>query len=300
MIKMKRWRALGALAATVALAGTLGLLGCSSGEAEQAKEPEQPTASEATEQIQLQVFAANSLEKALDEVQALYTEKTGVTFADTQYLSSGELVEKMKGGAPADLLITASKGTMDDAVESALVDGNTRFDMFTNDLVMVTSENSDVPEGLTLGDIATGEYKVCVGDDSVPAGNYACQALSTVGCYNDPDGKTGKDSTGKGGTFDGTPLEGVLLDSSVGNVCKHAESGEVDVAFVYSSDVARFGGVKIVGTVPADTHKAIVYPAAVSAGTEHAEAVQAFLDWATTDEEALRIWQEWAFDLVAE
>ena len=113
-----------------------------------------------------------------------------------------------------------------------------------------------------------GDYTVAVGDDSVPAGNYANQALSTVGCDVDASGKSGSDISGKEGSYDGTPLEGkVNLQSSVGNVCKQAESGAVDVAFVYSSDVYRFGGVKVVGKVPADTHKNIVFTPAPSART---------------------------------
>ena len=62
-------------------------------------------------------------------------------------------------------------------------------------------------------------------------------------------------------------------------------------------ELYRFGGVKIVGTVPAETHKAIVYPAAVCTDSENAEAAQAFLDWAYTNEDALKIWQEWGFEL---
>ena len=62
--------------------------------------------------VELQIFAANSLEKALPEVQELYTEQTGTTFADTQFKASGDLVEQMRAGATVDVLITASKGTM--------------------------------------------------------------------------------------------------------------------------------------------------------------------------------------------
>ncbi len=72
-------------------------------------------ASSKKETVELQVFAANSLEKALPEVQELYTDQTGTTFADTQFKGSGDLVEQMRAGATADVLITASKGTMDDA-----------------------------------------------------------------------------------------------------------------------------------------------------------------------------------------
>lgn len=291
---------------TFALVGMFALAGCSSNATEESPAESSSSAtvsteessSEAAEAVELQIFAANSLSEAMDKVQELYSEThEGVTFADTQYEASGTLNEMLAAGSYADILITASKGTMDTAVEEAYVDEGTRFDMFTNDLVIVAGENSDITE-VTLDDVATGQYTVAVGDDNVPAGNYAKQALSTVGCWVDEEGTTGSESDGKGGTFDGTPLAGLVTEgSSVGNVCSYANSGDVDLAFVYTSDVYRFGGVKIVGTVPSDTHKNIIYPAAVCADSENAEAAAAFLDWCTTDEEALKIWQEWGFEL---
>lgn len=259
---------------------------------------------ESAESVELQIFAANSLTKAMDEVQALYTEENPqVTFADTQYLSSGDLNEKLAGGAYADILISASGSKMDDAVEKGLVSEDTRFDMFQNDLVIVAAEDSDIEE-VTLQDVADGKYTVAIGDASVPAGNYANQALSTVGAFNDPDGKTGAESTGIAADgsngYEGTALDGkVDLQDSVGNVCNQVSSGAVDVAFVYTSDVYRFDGVKIVCTVPADTHKTIKYPCALTADTENAEAASSFIEWATTNEDAIAIWQKWGFELMA-
>lgn len=300
---MKKYlRFMTAAVLTFALVGMFALAGCSSNTAEESSSAESANTEEPAtapaDAVELQLFAANSLSEAMDAVQALYTEShPEVTFADTQYEASGTLNEMLAAGSYADVLITASKGTMDTAVEEGYVDEGTRFDMFTNDLVIVAGENSDISE-VTLDDVASGQYTVAVGDDNVPAGNYAKQALSTVGCWVDEEGTTGKDSDGKGGTFDGTPLAGLVTEgSSVGNVCSYANSGDVDLAFVYTSDVYRFGGVKIVGTVPSDTHKNIIYPAAVCADSENAEAAAAFLDWCTTDEEALKIWQEWGFEL---
>lgn len=285
----KAWGVAAAVAACAALFA-MALSGCSASQ-DGTGDKAATDAPAQQESVQLQIFAANSLSKALDEVQALYTEKNpGVTFADTQYKASGELVEMLKAGSSADIFISASKGKMDDAAEAGLVDESTRFDMFTNDLVMVTGENNtDIPEGLTLEQAVSGDYTICVGDESVPAGNYACQSLASVGAYSD--------ASGKGGEFTGAIADKVVLDTSVGNVCKHAESGDVDIAFVYSSDVYRFGGVKILSTVPADTHKNIVYPAAITADDANAEAAQAFLDWSKSDPEALEIWQKWGFEL---
>lgn len=288
---MQLWKKISmAFATAAALTALVALIGCSGG-SNAADEKADAAAEGASEPVQLQIFAANSLSKALDEVQSLYTQNNpDVTFADTQYKASGELVEMLKAGSSADIFISASKGTMDNAVDGGFIDEGTRFDMFTNDLVMVTGEsNTDIPEGLTLEEAVSGDYTICVGDESVPAGNYACQSLYTVGAYSD--------ESGKGGEFTGAIADKVVLDTSVGNVCKHAESGDVDIAFVYSSDVYRFGGVKVLSTVPADTHKAIVYPAAITAGSENAGASKAFMDWAVSDPAALEIWQKWGFEL---
>lgn len=268
------------------LIATLGLTACGGSNA----------SSSAASNVELQVFAANSLSKAMDEAQELYTQQTGVTFADTQYKASGELNEMLKAGSYADLEITASKGTMDMAVQEGYVDESTRTDMFTNELVIVAKEDSALQD-VTLQQIASGDLTVCVGDDSVPAGNYAAQALSTVGAYQPPAadaGKSGKDISGKDGQYVGiTPI----LQTSVGNVCKQAENGDVDVAIVYSSDVYRFGGVKVVGIIPDDTHKAIVYPGAVCKDSKNAQAANDFMQWCITDPDAQKIFQKWGFDL---
>ena len=301
----KSWK-LGAV--SVALMAALGLFGCSGGDTTEQK-ADKPAAPQAETQapeetkpegeaVELQIFAANSLTKAMAEAEELYTQQNpNVTFGDTQYEASGTLNEMLGGGATADIEITASKGTMDTAVKEGYVDEGTRFDMFTNDLVIVAGTDSAIEE-MTLEEAASGKYKIAVGDDNVPAGNYAKQALSTVGAWIDDEGTVGPESDGKGGTFEGTPLAGMVTEGkSVGDVCSYANTGDVDLAFVYSSDVYRFGNVKIVGTVPADACKAIVYPAAVCAETDNADAAQAFLDWAVSDEGALKIWQEWGFEL---
>ena len=299
----KQLRIVVAAVCAFAMVGAFALIGCSSNSSSTEQKPDTTQTEQAAdnnkEQVELQVFAANSLSKAMEEVETAYIADghTNVSFADTQYKASGELNEMLGAGSYADLLISASKGSMDTAAEKGYVDSSTRVDMFKNDLVMVSKEGTDLKD-VTLQDIADGKYTFCVGDESVPAGNYACQSLSTVGVYLPPasdEGKTGKDISGKGGTFaDGFAP---VLDTSVGNVCKHAQSGDVDVAFVYTSDVYRFGGVQIVGTVPADTHKNIVYPGAITSNCKNAEATQEFLDWCLSSDKAQEIWQKWGFEL---
>lgn len=198
----------------------LGLFGCSGGDTteQKADEPLPPDGNSGPrgdraegETVELQIFAANSLTKAMAEAEELYTQQNpNVTFGDTQYEASGTLNEMLGAGQYADILITASKGTMDDAVEAGYVKEDTRQTMFNNDLVIVTKEGGDLAgQDISLEDIAAGKYTLAVGDENVPAGNYACQSLTTVGGYIEPDGATGADATGKGGEFSATlPAEG--------------------------------------------------------------------------------------------
>lgn len=295
MKKLSRMLLVGACAVALMTA-----LGCSGNDA-----PDVPGGSDAPDApnpVSLTVYGANSLTKAMPELQEAYTSThPWVSFTDSQFKGSGDLVAMLTAEpAGADVLITASKGSMDKAETAGLIDASTRVTMYANDLVIVAATDSAIT-AVTLEDVAKGEYKVGVGDDSVPAGNYAMQALSTVGCFNDPEGKVGPDSAGKAdGTdaFAGTPLAGkVVTATSVGNVCKTVTSGEADIAFVYTSDVYRFDGVKIVGVVPADSHKNIVYPGAVCAQSANADEAAAFITWCYTDAEAIKILQKWGFEV---
>lgn len=274
-----------ALAACFAIA--LALVGCSSGNSTQEENASENTSNE---NVTLEIYAANSLEKALDEVQELYTSQNpSVTFADTQYEASGTLVEKMKAGGEPDIFISASKSNMDNAIENENVADGSQFDMFKNDLVIVTAESNDI-DTITLEDAVSSDYSIAIGDANVPAGNYARQSLASVGCYTDENGTDGE--------ITGAIVDQVQEADKVGSVCKLAESGEVDLAFVYSSDIERYGGVKVVCTVPADAHKDIIYPAAVTAMDDSNGVAQAFLDWCTTDPDAQEIWGKWGFELI--
>jgi molybdate transport system substrate-binding protein len=241
--------------------------------------------------VKLQIFAANSLEKALPEVQALYTQRNShVTFSDTQFKGSGDLVTELQGGAPADILITASASTMDNAVKNGNIDETTRTNMFVNDLIAVRQTGSSVSIK-SLADVNGADIsKVAIGDaDAVPAGSYANQSLNTVGLYSDASGKGGEYQQG----FEGK----VVIQSSVGNVAKTVASGDCQVGFVYTSDLYRYDGIEQAFVVPADTHKDIIYPGAVVSDSKVAEEAAKFLEFCLNDPDALKIWAQYGFEL---
>ena len=258
-------KALAFLAIVVSLLAACLLAGCNS--------------SSSQEKVELEIYAANSLTDAMNEAQEAYTkENPNVTFKDSQYEASGT----------PDIFISANKKNMDKVVEDGKIGEDKPFDLFANDLVIVTAEDSDIDE-LDLAQACDGTYTISVGDKNVPAGTYAKQALYTVGCYTNENGTDGE-ITG--------PVKGKVTEADkVGSVCSYAQSGEVDLGFVYSSDVMRYGGVKTVCTLPADTHQPIVYPAAVLKDSAPAEAAAAFLTWCQVSPEAQKFWQKWGFEL---
>lgn len=240
--------------------------------------------------VELQIFAANSLEKALPEVQALYTEQTGVTFADTQFKASGDLIEQMRAGAPADVLITASTGTMDTAAQAELVDASTRLDMFANDLVIVRAEGSNIQVG-SLEDVANVDGKIAIGDAvTVPAGKYANQALNSVGLYT---GAAGDD-----GEYAPVLADRVALADKVGTAAAYVRTGDAAIGFVYSSDIYRYDGIEQVLVCSESSHKPIVYPGAVSASSQEKEAAEEFLAFCMDDPDAQKIWARYGFELM--
>jgi molybdate transport system substrate-binding protein len=237
----------------------------------------------------IQIFAANSLQKALPLVQALYTQQhPDVKFADTQFKGSGDLVSELQGGAKADLLICASESSMDTANTNGSIEANTRKDMFTNDLVIAEKTGAGYKIN-SLKDVESAKYaKIAIGQGAaVPAGAYANQALNTIGLYSAADGKTG--------SYSADFASKVVQDSSVGNVAQHVQSGDCQIGFVYTSDIYRYPGIQVAYKVPANTHKAIVYPGAVCTGSVNAQASQDFLNFCLTNAQAQKIWSEYGF-----
>lgn len=277
-----------ALIASLAIAGSVA--GCSGNTTAQGSaEAAGSSSTQSAKKVELQVFAANSLEKALPEVQALYTEQTGVTFADTQFKASGDLVEQMRAGAQVDALITASKGTMDDAVETDLVDESTREDMFVNDLVIVKTESSDLSIS-SIEDVASLDGKIAIGDAAtVPAGKYANQALASVGLYTNAEGADGE--------YAASIADKVALADKVGTAAKYVSTGDCVAGFVYSSDIYRYDGIEEAFVCPEDSHKPIVYPGAVSASSKNAEEAAKFLEFCLTNKDAQKIWAKYGFEL---
>lgn len=207
------------------------------------------------------VFAAASLKTALDEVAAEFQAATGNTVT-ISYAGSNALAKQIIEGAPADIFISASEPWMDEVEKAGLVVPGTRADLLGNTLVLVAhgadAAAVEIGAGLDLKGLL-GEGKLSMAMvDAVPAGQYGKEALETLGLWPSVEGS-------------------VAQSENVRAALALVAAGEAPYGIVYASDAVAEAGVTVVGTFPEDTHRPIVYPAALLTGAADA-ADRAFLE----------------------
>ena len=210
------------------------------------------------------VAAAISLKDALAKVAGQYKADTGQAVEFT-FGSSGQLAAQIGSGAPVDLFISAANKQVDELSKSGVLDETTRKVVAGNTLVLVVPPDSKSPASLTaLGD--DGVKRVAIGEPkSVPAGQYAEQALRRAGVADAIKDK-------------------LVLGANVRQVLDYVERGEVSAGLVYSTDAKGAGAkVRVAYVVPAGEHEPIVYPAAVVKASPKREAAAKFLDYLVSE-----------------
>ena len=197
----------------------------------------------------LTVFAAASMKNALDEIDAAYTAKSGVKIT-VSYAASSALAKQIEQGAPADVFISADTDWMDYAIGKKTINEPSRVNLLGNSIVLITPkdskiENVNIGAGLDLAKLA-GDGKIATGDvKSVPVGKYAKAALEKLGSWQAVETK-------------------FAMAESVRAALTLVARGEAALGIVYSTDAKVEPGVKVVGTFPADSHPAIIYPVAAT------------------------------------
>ncbi len=201
----------------------------------------------------LVVFAAASLKTALDAAAAAFHKDGGPEIA-LSYGGSLGLARQIVAGAPADLFISADEPSMDAAIKGNAIKPGTRADILRNHLVIVAPKASPLNQldltapalaaALGGGRLATGEVK------TVPAGRYAKESLTKLGLWDAAASK-------------------LAMTDNVRAALEFVSRGEAALGLVYATDAAAEPRVKVVARLPDSSHKPIVYPLAVVAGSKN-------------------------------
>ena len=248
-----------------------------------------PTTSEQTEVV---VFAAASLESALTQIAQTYeTQHEDVKLTFT-FDSSGTLKTQIEEGAVCDLFLSAAQKQMNQLdsqdTTGANTDGldfvysDTRIDLLENQVVLaVPPENPGKINSFT--DLASGDDLLCIGNDDVPVGAYSLEILDYLGYSLDQLEDQGK----------------VTYASNVSEVARQVQEGVVDAGMVYATDASTYG-LTVVDAATPDMCQQVIYPAAVmKCGQEESyETAQDFLTYLHTDPEAISVWKDVGFTLV--
>lgn len=197
----------------------------------------------------LTVFAAASLKNALDEVDNAYAAKTGVKIT-ASYAASSALAKQIEQGAPADVFVSADIAWMDYVNGKKAIVEPTRVNLLGNSIVLIAPKDSKIDnvtidQGFDLARLA-GDGKIVTGDvKAVPVGKYAKAALENLGAWTAVEPK-------------------VAMAENVRAALALVARNEAVLGIVYSTDARVEPGVKVVGTFPASSYPAIVYPVAAT------------------------------------
>jgi molybdate transport system substrate-binding protein len=223
------------------------------------------------------IAAAASLEYSLkDELIPMFEDQNpGITVEGT-YDSSGKLQTQIEEGIDADIFFSAATKQMDALTEEGLIKADTKVDLLKNKIVLIVPSNSTL--GLTKFEEVVKADKIAVGDpDSVPAGQYAKEALTSLGLWEEV-------------------LENASLGTNVTEVLSWVTEGSADAGIVYATDAATNPeGITIIAEAPSGSLKAdVIYPVAVLENSTKQEAAQKFVDFLAS-EEAIAVFEKYGF-----
>jgi molybdate transport system substrate-binding protein len=192
------------------------------------------------------VFAAASLQNALDDVDTAFTKQSGIKVVGS-YGASSALAKQIKQGAPADVFASANLQWMDHCVRKK----DTRVNLLGNKLVLIAAKDAKI-DHVTVGpgfDLAklAADGRVATGDiREVPVGLYAKAALERLGAWAAVEPK-------------------MAMAADVRVALSLVARGEAPLGIVYETDAKIEPDVKVIGVFPDNTHDPIIYPVALTA-----------------------------------
>ena len=215
--------------------------------------------SEELESTQITVFAAASLENALNEVIKKYNEIQPNVTIISSYDSSGTLLAQIEEGAACDVFFSAAQKQMDTLQndDQLVVDG-TRHNVVNNQVVVITYKGSGT--AVTGLENLKDAKSIAMADGSVPVGKYTRQAMVNAGMLDAVD-----DVSTIPTDVISQALDGVEINEcgNVSAVKTQVAEGSNEVGTVYYSDTYGLEDkLDILQVISYDLTGNVIYPIA--------------------------------------
>jgi molybdate transport system substrate-binding protein len=200
------------------------------------------------------VFAAASMADAVSALTRQYNQSHDAAVV-ASFAASSTLARQIEAGAPAQVYISANARWVDYLDGRGMIER--RCNLVGNSLMLIAPADRplDLPiaVGFGLAD-ALGDRRLAMGDpDHVPAGLYGRQALEFLEVWPSVRGR-------------------LVHSADVRATLALVARGEVAAGIVYATDARLSDQVRVAGVFPADSHDAIVYPAARIVGPDNSAA----------------------------
>lgn len=275
------------MAIGICMAAALAVTGCGNNNSQEAaadKEKDK-TVSEAQvgeEPVTILMAAAASLEYSMkDDLIPMFQEQYPWITVEGTYDSSGKLQTQIESGMDADLFFSAAEKQMTALVDESLIDADSVTKLLENKIVLIVPE-AQKDKYARFEDIVNGNT-IAVGDpDSVPAGQYAKEALTSLGLWEQVSEKAS-------------------LGTNVTEVLNWVSEGSADAGIVYATDAAtKKGSLAVAAEAPEGSlADKVIYPAGIVTGSRKKEAAQLFLDFLAS-EDAAAVFTEYGFTPITE
>jgi len=221
------------------------------------------------------IASAASLRGVMPELMGAYAQGHPNEKLTVSYGASGDLRQQVEGGAPIDVVVFASGKPVDDLVTGHYADGATRKVVATNQLVLIGPKGGKPYTWATLDTVPAAE-KIAVGDPkTVPAGQYAQEALEKLGKW-------------------AALKDHLVFGNDVAAVLAYARRGEVAAAIVYKTETRGIGDIALLEELKGDVAPRVEVVAAVTTAAKASAQARAFVDFLGTGD-AQRILASFGF-----
>lgn len=222
------------------------------------------------------VAAAASLQYSyVDDLIPLFRKKYPWITVEGTYDSSGKLQAQIENGLDADVFMSAAPKQMNALISGGFIDKNTVTPLLENKIVLICPA-SVKPNMNAFTDIVKADV-IAVGDpDSVPAGQYAREALTSLGLWE-------------------LVLAKASLGTNVTEVLNWVAENSADAGIVYATDAVSTAKVTIIAEAPEGSLKQkVIYPVGILKGSANQEEAKLFVDFLKSDE-GVAIFRQYGF-----
>lgn len=220
----------------------------------------------ATQAVSLNFGAAGLIRNAVNELDALYQQEhpnvvINYTFAGTRVIKAG-----IEQGEPFDGIFVADILPLDELQAKGLILPGSSKELVTTDIVVIALADSPV-QLADFRELASDRIKtVAMGGKGPAVGKYTRDILNRLGIAQVVESKA------------------ILKEVDVREVLRAVEMGEAQVGITFLPEARGASSkVKVLATASTDLYEPIKTAAAVVKTSTHAQEMQTYLDFLSSD-----------------